>query len=211
MENFNSVELGGKIIDVMPKFLAKSGIVCTRCKIVTTRYSSIDDIIELVIPETVAKHEYIVSVSHVIDNRLIVHGSIRTTNINGKLIQYVYVDSTSEEEPGEPLNLNNIKLSCIITRKPTYRHTPLGRVITDLFVAHNVDNKHVSYYIPCIAWGSTGVKLSNYDVGTKLVINGRYQSRIYKKFNGKDMIEFMVNELSINSFEVIEDGKQKEC
>ena len=60
------------------------------------------------------------------------------------------------------------------------RTSPLGREICDLMLAVNrMYNK--SDYIPCIAWGRNAGYAEKLGVGTKLVIEGRMQSREYKK------------------------------
>lgn len=38
-----------------------------------------------------------------------------------------------------------------------------------------------SDYIPCIAWGRNAAYAESLDVGTKLMLEGRLQSREYKK------------------------------
>ena len=56
----------------------------------------------------------------------------------------------------------------------------MGREICDLMIAVNrMYNK--SDYIPCIAWGRNATFAEKLDVGTKIYIEGRLQSREYKK------------------------------
>ena len=56
----------------------------------------------------------------------------------------------------------------------------MGRRICDMMLAVNrMYNK--SDYIPCIAWGRNAVYSSTLDVGDKIAIRGRLQSREYKK------------------------------
>ena len=56
----------------------------------------------------------------------------------------------------------------------------MGREICDLMLAVNrMYNK--SDYIPCIAWGRNAGYAQNLAVGTKLMVEGRIQSREYKK------------------------------
>ena len=58
--------------------------------------------------------------------------------------------------------------------------TPFGREITDLLVAVNrAYNK--SDYIPCIVWGRNARYASGLEVGDKVVMSGRVQSRDYEK------------------------------
>ena len=65
-------------------------------------------------------------------------------------------------------------------KPPIKRTSPLGRDICDLMIAVNrMYNK--SDYIPCIAWGRNANYADNLKVGTKVYLEGRIQSREYKK------------------------------
>jgi len=56
----------------------------------------------------------------------------------------------------------------------------MGRKICDIMLAVNrMYNK--SDYIPCISWGRNAVYSNTLDVGDKIAIHGRLQSRQYKK------------------------------
>lgn len=207
MENYNNVEMSGKIFDVSPAFQAKSGKIVTRCYIETCRLSLIKDIVPLTIPEDVISHNQLVNIAAVPNNCVTILGEIRTSNsdVNGKrsLVQYVYVSNVVEELPDEPLSVNFVKITGYVCRKPEYRHTPTGRVIVDLFIAHNPDNKKVSYYIPCIAWGNLGLSMVDLPVGTKLVLTGRYQSRTYEKtLDNDEKLSKTILELSISSYDL---------
>ena len=77
-------------------------------------------------------------------------------------------------------NENYIYLEGFLCKAPLKRTSPLGREICDLMLAVNrMYNK--SDYIPCIAWGRNAGYAEKLDGGTKLVIEGRIQSREYKK------------------------------
>ena len=211
----NKVIMTGKIISVNDAFVAKNGKVCTRCDIETNRLSCAKDIIPVVIPDSVAPRDYLLKVLNTPDNSLTIEGEVRTRNtFKGEklsLIQYIYVKSVSENEPEDPTSENLVQLSGTIVRKPTYRYTPLGKIIGDIMIAHNPDDKKVSYYIPCIAWGGSAVCLSNLNVGDKInITNGRYQSRIYNKMNVEGQVEERTAlEVSINKFEVIKNDEQR--
>lgn len=77
-------------------------------------------------------------------------------------------------------NENYIYLEGFLCKPPLKRTSPLGREICDMMLAVNrMYNK--SDYIPCIAWGRNAGYAEKLDVGTKLAIEGRIQSREYKK------------------------------
>lgn len=84
-----------------------------------------------------------------------------------------FTDEVSDE-------LNEIFLDGFICKKPIYRKTPFGRKITDLLVAVNSENG-TSNYIPCIAWGKNAKFSAGLDVGTRIQLHGRIQSREYQK------------------------------
>ena len=90
----------------------------------------------------------------------------------------VFVKDIERCEPSE--NINFIYLNGFICKIPSYRTTPFGREITDLLIAVNRQyNK--SDYIPCIAWGRNAGYAESLGIGTKLAVEGRIQSREYKK------------------------------
>ena len=94
-------------------------------------------------------------------------------------------------------NINIIELSGYICKEPTYRVTPFKREICDMLIAVNRQyNK--SDYIPCIAWGRNARFSKNFEVGTKINILGRIQSRKYQKQIDDNVIEKIAYEVSIN-------------
>lgn len=77
-------------------------------------------------------------------------------------------------------NPNQVILEGYICRAPVYRTTPFGREITDILIAVNRPyNK--SDYIPVISWGRNARYAETLEVGQKVTIHGRMQSRIYQK------------------------------
>lgn len=75
---------------------------------------------------------------------------------------------------------NYIYLEGFLCKPPIKRTSPLGREICDLMIAVNrMYNK--SDYIPCIAWGRNANYADKLEVGTKVYLEGRIQSREYKK------------------------------
>lgn len=117
-----------------------------------------------------------------VGSKLKVEGQIRTYNeeSDGKshLNIVVFVRQLYPWESG--CCENYIYLEGFVC-KPTVRRTsPLGREICDIMLAVNrMYNK--SDYIPCVAWGRNAAYAGALEVGDKLVITGRLQSRDYKK------------------------------
>ena len=99
-----------------------------------------------------------------------------TKDESGELIKVLdpSMDETYYKNP------NTIVLSGYICKPPIYRTTPFNREIADILIAVNhAYNK--SDYIPCIAWGRNARFVKNLEVGEKVSISGRIQSREYQK------------------------------
>lgn len=96
---------------------------------------------------------------------------------------------------------NQIFLDGYICKAPVYRKTPLGREIADLLVAVNRPYGK-SDYIPCIAWGRNARFASTFEVGGRVRVWGRVQSREYtKKINEMDMEKRVAYEISVSKLE----------
>jgi primosomal replication protein N len=136
-----------------------------------------------------------------IGSTIALNGQFRSYNKlddgRSKLMLTVFVRDfvpTSEEE----INPNSVELSGYICKPPIYRTTPFNREICDLLLAVNrAYNK--SDYIPCIAWGRNARFVKSIDVGQRLSVSGRIQSREYNKKIQDDITETRIAyELSIN-------------
>ena len=88
------------------------------------------------------------------------------------------------EEEVESAKTNQIFLDGYICKAPVYRKTPLGREIADLLIAVNRPYGK-SDYIPCICWGRNARFASGFEVGGRVQIWGRIQSREYMKNDPK--------------------------
>ena len=77
-------------------------------------------------------------------------------------------------------NPNQVQLTGALCKPPSYRTTPFGREIADLMLAVNRAYGK-SDYIPCITWGRTARFASHLNVGDKVTLLGRFQSRAYQK------------------------------
>ena len=75
---------------------------------------------------------------------------------------------------------NRLELTGTLCKAPTLRSTPLGRTICDLILAVNRRYGR-SDYLPCIAWGSLAYRCAEKNVGDRIGISGRLQSRLYQK------------------------------
>lgn len=83
-------------------------------------------------------------------------------------------------QPDTAMWVNEIHLTGTLCKLPNHRTTPMGREICDLLVAVN---RHYgrSDYLPCIAWGQNARTAATWQVGQRVHILGRIQSREYVK------------------------------
>ena len=139
-----------------------------------------------------------------------ISGEIRTRNYDGEdgkrhVSVYVLVNQIFDYA-GE--DKNYVSADCYIAKEPTYRKTPLGRQISDLLVAcHRRTMK--SDYINCIAWGRNAIKSSMFNVGDHIELNGRLQSREYKKKIDDETYEVRTAyELSASMIAVVEESEE---
>ena len=118
-----------------------------------------------------------------------------------------YLSQEDEEDFREKVS-NEVTLIGYICKKPIYRQTPFGREISDILLAVNrAYNK--SDYIPAIAWGRNARFCQNIEVGTKVKITGRVQSRNYeKKFEDGTTQTRTAYEVSISSLEIVNEEEE---
>lgn len=120
---------------------------------------------------------------------------------------YVFV-KTIRIYDGAPLpdgkNNNSVFLDGHICKSPVYRTTPFGREITDIILSTSRSFGKLDY-IPCIAWGRYAEQAAGFDVGTRIRIRGRIQSRNYQKKISETETEIMTAlEVSAGKLQVVE-------
>lgn len=139
-----------------------------------------------------------------------VEGSFRSYNKKDeekiKLLLSVFVRDFNQLENAS-YNDNDVELDGYICKETICRKTPLGREIADLLVAINRPYGK-SDYIPCIAWGRNAVYSSELEVGTRIKLCGRIQSREYTKRISETETEMRTAyEVSVSKLEVVTDEK----
>ena len=107
-----------------------------------------------------------------------VHSYNNRTGVGSRLVITVLVRDARRAEPGE--GENRLILSGALCKPPARRRTPLGREICDLLLAVNRPYGRADY-LPCIAWGSLAAVCGGMTVGDLLRLEGRLQSREYRK------------------------------
>ena len=178
------------------------------------RLSGNADIIPITVSERIITDEMLMQ-----GKQLLVKGQFRSYNSyeneKNRLILTVFakdvveVEENNEEEENEMAKkdtvTNEVVLVGYICKKPIYRQTPFGREIADVLLAVNrAYNK--SDYIPTIAWGRNARFCQNLEVGTKVKLVGRVQSRMYEKKHEDGTVENRVAyEVSIGSLEIVDE------
>ena len=124
-------------------------------------------------------------------------GQLRSFNnhsgTGSRLVLTVYAQEFPAplEEP-----CNQIFLSGSLCKPPVFRRTPLGRSICDLMLA--VPRRYGrADYLPVIAWGQLAVRSSVLRVGDPLALEGRIQSRPYRKITELGEEERVAYEVSM--------------
>ena len=127
-------------------------------------------------------------------------------NGKSKLMLTVFVRELLEDLPRK--SPNGILLSGYICKPPVYRTTPFNREIADVLIAVNrAYNK--SDYIPCIAWGRNARFVKNLEVGDRIAVSGRIQSREYqKKFSETDIRTLTAYEVSVSKLAAFDAGEE---
>ena len=137
-----------------------------------------------------------------------VTGQLRSfNNRSGQGSRLVITVFAQTLEPGDGTSFNRILLSGALCKKPALRRTPLGRSICDLILAVNRRYGRADY-LPCIAWGRTAVQIAEMDVGTRLTLEGRVQSRTYTKLLESGSEERTAFEVSV--MQLVEDPAENE-
>lgn len=200
-QNNNQVRLCGKIKS-QPKYSHHIyGEGFYELELAIKRLSDIYDIIPVTISERLLS-----DCEFEVGDLLTIEGQFRSYNKydgeRSRLMLSVFAREILENE--ELNNPNNIEIIGYICKLPIYRTTPFKREICDVLVAVNrAYNK--SDYIPCIAWGRNARYVNTLNVGDKINISGRIQSREYiKQLEDGEQVK-VAYEVSINKIYELEE------
>lgn len=188
----NDVTLIGRPVgDIVDRFITPDGrrFVCTQ--MVTRRKSGTEDYTTLTVP---------VDKIHLLDEpRLFVRGQYRTYNIDGHLVQRLFVKDIHPTTIVD--DTNELRFTGTISKLGLVRETPRGKIIVDAIVAINCDKK--TSYIPCVIWGTLARYIADSPVGTRISCTSRLQSREYEKIIDDEKITKTAYEVSILDLEII--------
>ena len=184
--NNNKVHLQGKIVS-LPRLSHKVyDENFYEIDLEVARLSSSVDVIPITVSEKLMS-EY----NFDIGKEIALNGQFRSYNkqVNGKskLVLTVFVREILDSLDSTQ-NTNVIELVGFICKEPVFRTTPFKREICDVLLAVNrAYNK--SDYLPCIAWGRNARFTKSLEIGDKVSVVGRIQSREYEKKREDGVVE----------------------
>lgn len=142
-----------------------------------------------------------------VGSRVLIHGEFRSYNKHeenrNRLILFIFVQDI--EMYDDEYDINQIEINAFICKEPKFRTTPLGRDISDVLLAVNRQYGK-SDYIPTIFWGRNAEYISSKEVGTRINVTGRIQSRNYtKSLDNGEVINRTAYEVSVGRFSIEEE------
>ena len=118
-----------------------------------------------------------------IGERVSIEGEVRSFNnqsgVGARLVIALFCRALALEGETQP-DENLVRLTGTLCKEPVLRVTPRGREICDMMLAVNRRCAR-SDYLPCIAWGERAARASAWRVGDVVSLEGRFQSRDYRK------------------------------
>lgn len=206
----NQIILKGIIKDIQPSH-SIGDIQYDQAKMVVKRESNKEDIIDIKFKKFTCKYND--------GDRVTLLGNLRTYSQQlenkNKVHLYVYTYFDVPNELFDPVDddFNEVILDGSICKKSNIRKVKQNKDVIDFIIANNLQtaNKFINCYIPSITWGSNAKLVERLPIGTKVEVQGRFQSREYKKFiNEVDYELHIAHELSIKEIRVIEDIREEE-
>jgi len=207
MENGNNyIDLGGRIASDFVFSHEIYGEGFYRFDVEVDRLSGTGD----VLPVTVS--ERIVDMAAMTMGRTVrIIGQIRSYNNyveadkRNKLVLTVFARDIEMDAELPDQNPNEVFLDGYLCKPAVYRTTPFGREISDLLVAVN-RSYNKSDYIPCIAWGRNARYAGKLEVGDRIRLWGRMQSRAYqKRLDDGTVLDKIAYEVSVSKVEIVDD------
>lgn len=175
----NHAKISGMVLNNPTKTHQVEGENFYEFKVAVERLSKIKDIIPVTVSERSLTHMSI-SAGDFVE----VEGEYRSYNKlikeRSSLVLHLFAKEIKELEDVSS-QMNEVKLTGFVCKPPVYRKTPFDREICDVLIAVNRPNFHKSDYVPCIMWGRNARFIANQNVGCKIELTGRIQSREYTK------------------------------
>ena len=160
----------------------------------TRRLSGTADTINVIARESLLRSAEIMEAG-----RIQVTGELRSfNNKRGEGARLVITVFAKELGFTDGEDMNVIELAGTLCKPPNLRVTPMGRDICDLMLAVPRRCGRADY-LPCICWGRRAREYSQLQVGDRLSLTGRIQSRPYIKLIEGEPVEKVAYEVSIQA------------
>lgn len=187
----NFTQISGRVCEEPVKSHQVEGEYFYEFKVEVERLSKVKDIIPVTISERA-----IVGECPKLGDFVKVTGEYRSynklQNDRSRLILHLFgkdLKVLNDQEQKDNLYINEVQLVGYVCKQPVYRKTPFDREICDVLLAVNRPNFHKSDYIPCIMWGINARFMASQNIGCKVELVGRIQSREYTKTSPDGEIE----------------------
>lgn len=196
----NNIQLRGLIRNIQPSHKIQD-IEYDQADLIVTRKNGKEDIVTIKFKKYSNKYK---------ENDIVeLTGNIRSYSQkldNGKNKVNLYVFTYFDIPPSE--DNNKFEIDGRICKIEPLRITRDGKYNIHFILANNLiieeTGQKLNSYLPCIAWGNLARKIEKLNINDKLILNGEFHSREYKKAINESEFEFRVaHELVIQSFEVI--------
>lgn len=196
----NRIELQGRIVDQPALSHHNHGTDYYRLTLSVPRLSGAEDVLHLILPQRQLDRW-----APEPGQWVYAEGEVRSYNnksgVGSKLVITVLVRELSPSSERE--GINHLVLEGALCKPPVVRRTPLGRDICDLLLAVNRAYGRADY-LPCIAWGTLAAACGGMSVGDRLRLEGRLQSRQYRKTVDGEEVSRVAYEVSVMN--LLEDG-----
>ncbi|MBE5738271.1 MAG: single-stranded DNA-binding protein [Clostridiales bacterium] len=195
----NRVTIAGEVVSDLVFSHETYGEKFYETMLKVSRLSDIYDIIPITISERLITDKDISIGSNIAGS-----GQFRSYNKledgKSKLMLTVFIRELLAYEEGD--NANSIDIVGYVCKEPVFRTTPFKREIADVLLAVN-RSYNKSDYLPCIAWGRNARFVKNFEVGDKVSVSGRIQSREYQKKIGDEIVTKTAYEVSLSRVEIV--------
>ena len=214
--HLNRASISGRLHGELSMITNRNGDTFFDGTLAVQRLSGTFDYLPITIPAKLVGWEpgktmgSMVKVTELYGRRIRMDGELRTYNkeVQGKARHYTTLLVRNIMDEGNPEDYNVVELEGVIFREPYYHETPFGREVCDVQVAVNRSCGR-SAYIPCICWGLTARNVSAMEIGQKVALRGRFQSREYQKKLDNGTVEtrttYEVSCKHVDAVEVVEE------
>ena len=189
----NRIELLGRVVERPVLSHQNHGVDYYKMPLAVPRLSGTEDVLDLVLSRWQLERWALLP-----DQWIRGWGEVRSYNnksgVGSRLVITVLVRELTIAQEGE--GVNRLVLSGALCKRPVVRRTPLDRSICDLLLAVNRSYGRADY-LPCIAWGSLAARCGRMSVGDRLRLEGRLQSRQYRKLVDGEEVTRTAYEVSV--------------